>query len=433
MSLKRKILVSTLGLLLVVITTLLIMFVVKRYTKAEGAVDTGGLPSLEDISFLEGIVSGTKTLYGIDASEYNVESAEIDGGMTFSKLLNQKYNVNIAIVNQLIEMCKGKFDLRDIRAGQPYAAFISEDSTSTTLHYLVYEKNRTEFITFATGDSVYVDVQKKDVVTEEKYAEGVIESSLYATMQKNGLSPMLAVRLSEIFKYTIDFFAIQKGDSFRVLFEQQFIDTTAIGIGKIYGAEFTHNGVPYLGIRFEQGEEIGYWDAKGVNMRKSFLRAPLSFQARVSSRFGMRIHPIKRVRRQHNGIDYAAPTGTPVLSVADGTVIMRGWDRGGGGNTLWIRHAQGLESGYLHLSRFASGLSVGSRVRQGQVVAYVGSTGGSTGPHLDFRIKQNSKYINPEKLPTVPTAPISGANKERFNKMMKDVTSVMDEYRNDNK
>lgn len=428
MAQKRKILLGILSVLVITIIILLVIFGVKRCSRAEGVVDTGGLPSYEDIEFLESVISGGgKTLYGIDASEYNVESAEVESGQTFSKLMNQKYNVNIAVVNRLIEMCKGKFDLRDIRAGQPYAAFISEDSTST-LHYLVYEKNRTEFITFSTGDSVYVDVQKKDVVTEEKYAEGMIESSLYATIEKSGLSPILAVRLSEIFKYTIDFFAIQKGDGFKVLFEQQFIDTTAIGIGKIYGAEFTHNGVPYMAIRFQQGDEIGYWDAKGVNMRKSFLRAPLSFQARVSSKFGMRVHPIKRVRRQHNGIDYAAPKGTQVLSVADGTVIRKGWDRGGGGNTLWIRHAQGLESGYLHLSRFASGISVGSRVRQGQVVAYVGSTGASTGPHLDFRIKQNAKYINPEKLPTVPTAPINSANKGAFNKMKDDVLSVMDEY-----
>lgn len=426
---KRKILIYTLFVLIAIIFILLMAFCFKRCSSNENIVQVGDLPSEADIEFLDEIISkGSRTLYGIDASEYNVESATIDGGMTFSKLLNQKYNVNIAIVNRLIEMCKGKFDLRDIRAGQPYAAFIKEDS-SATMHYLVYEKSQSEFITFAAGDSVYVDVQKKDVVSEERYAEGVIKSSLYATIESEGLSPILAIRLSDIFKYTIDFFAIQEGDSFRVLFEQQYIDTTAIGIGKIYGAEFTHKGVPYSAIRFQQGDEVGYWDVKGVNMRKNFLRAPLSFQARVSSRFGMRIHPIKRMRRQHNGVDYAAPTGTPVLSIADGTVTKKGWDRGGGGNTLWIKHAQGLESGYLHLSRFASGLSVGSRVRQGQVVAYVGSTGGSTGPHLDFRVKQNAKYINPEKLPTVPTAPIAGANKDAFNKMMQDVMGVMDEYK----
>lgn len=368
-------------------------------------------------------------LYGMAANDFEIDAGEVGSGQTFSKLLNEKYGVNIAIVNQLIEKSKGIFNMRDLRAGEPYTALIKPDTvTGGTLQYLVYEKSRSEYIIFGTGDSLFVKKGKKDVVTEERYAEGVIESSLYATMAKNGLSAKLAQRLADIFKWSIDFFAIQKGDKFRVVYEEQFIETNSIGIGRIYGAEFTHAGKPIMAIRFEQDGEVGYWDATGKNLRRNFLSAPLSFNARVSSKFGVRIHPIKRVRRQHNGVDYAAPSGTPVHSVADGVVTAKGWDGGGGGNRLWIKHAQGLESAYLHLRGYASGINKGSRVRQGQTIGYVGSTGMSTGPHLDFRIRQKGKYIDPQKTPTTPTEPIKSGNKEAFGKMANDVQAVMGEY-----
>lgn len=369
-------------------------------------------------------------LYGITLNDYSTQSSEIESGETFSKLLNDKYGVNIAVVNELITKCDGVFDLRDLRAGKPYTAFLREGAQGEgdTLDYLVYEQTKTQYIVFGTGADVCVREERKNVTTEERYAEGVIESSLYATIYKEGLSPDLAHKLSEIYKWSIDFFGIQKGDKFKVLYEENFIDTLSIGIGTIYGAEFTHVGQPYLAVRFEQGEELGYWDAKGKNLRKNFLSAPLSFSARVSSRFGMRIHPIKRTRSQHNGVDYAAPTGTPVLSIADGTVSRKYWDRYGGGNTMWVKHAQGLESGYLHLSRYAKGIAPGVRVRQGQVIAYVGSTGMSTGPHLDYRIKQRGKYINPLKVPSTPTTPIKAPNKAAFASMTSDVMAVMEEY-----
>lgn len=420
---KTKLLSYTLcGLLVVVAILSVILGIRKCSTNNSTLVSVSDLPSDVDIAFLESILGNNKTLYGLNATDYNVELNEIESGQTFSKLLNQKYNVNIAVVNKLIEFCKGKFDLRDIRAGHPYAAFIADDSTSV-LHYLVYEKSRSEFITFGTGDSVYIDVTKKDIVTEEKYIEGAVESTLYESV-----GPALASKLADIYESTIDFTTIQKGDRYRILYQEQFIDTVKVGVGKVYGVEFSNRGKPYIAIRYEQGETVGYWDENGNSMKKAFLRAPLSFKARVSSKFGMRVHPIKRIRQQHNGIDYAAPKGTPVLAVADGVISGKGWDGGGGGNMLWIRHAKGLESGYLHLSQFSKGIGSGTRVRKGQVIAYVGSTGRSTGPHLDFRIRVNGRYINPDKLPTTPGDPIKSANRAGFKVMKKDVLAVMDEY-----
>lgn len=398
-------------------------------------VDTAARPALAR-NYLEELILGDmgKSLYGLQTTDLEVEAGEVQNGQTLSSLLNDKYNVNIAIVNRLVEKCKGVFDLRDLRAGKPFTAFLSKDTTSQgELEYLVYEKSNSEFIVFGTSDSVFVRKDKKEVTTQERYAEATITSSLWGAIYANNLPVSLAARLDGIFKWTIDFFAIQKGDGFKVIYEEQFIDTVSIGVGRIFGAEFTHNGKPYLAVRFEQKSsngdtEIGYWDALGKNLRKNFLSAPLSFSARVSSKFGVRIHPITRRRAQHNGIDYAAPSGTHVLSVADGVVTAKGWDGGGGGNRLWIRHAQGIESAYLHLRGFAKGISTGTRVRQGQLIGYVGTTGRSTGPHLDFRIRQNGKYINPAKTPSTPTDPISSANKPAFNKMKNDVQAVMAEY-----
>ncbi|MEG0815221.1 MAG: M23 family metallopeptidase [Mucinivorans sp.] len=387
-------------------------------------------------NYLEKLVFGDmhKELYGISVAGFEIEAGEIQSGQTFSSLMNDKYNVNIAIINSLIEKSKGIFDMRDLRVGNSYTAFLSQDTTvHGKLEYLVYEKSASEFVVFAAGDSTFVRKDKKDITSEERFAQGVIKSSLWGTIYENGLNEQLVARLEAIFKWSIDFYAIQPGDSFRVIYEEQFIDTVSVGVGRIFGAEFVHNNKPYLAVRFEQTNkngnlEVGYWDALGKNLRKNFLSAPLSFTARVSSKFGMRVHPISRRRRQHNGIDYAAPSGTKVLCVADGVVTAKGWDRGGGGNRIWIRHGQGLESAYLHLRGFAKGLAVGQRVRQEQVIGYVGSTGASTGPHLDFRIRRNGKYIDPAKTPSTPTDPIAKGNKQAFDKMKNDVQQVMGQY-----
>lgn len=432
---RHKILAVILLVLLVAMICLGVMMIFSNSNSNKNSYDEYtlssniSLPNLESVQKVEELILGksSRYMYGLPIDEYNVIQNEIERGETFSKLLNNRFNVNIADINTLISRSKGKLDMRDIRAGNSYTAFMSADSSDSKLEYLVYEKNQTDYVIFALKDSLYVEAQHKDVKTRECFAEGVIKSSLYATIYENNLNPMIAGRLSEIFKWTIDFFALQKGDKFRVLYQEHFIDTTSIGMGKIYGAEFIHNGKSYWAIRFKQGDEQGYWDIDGKNLRKNFLRAPLSFSARISSKFGMRVHPITRIRRPHNGVDYACPVGTPVMAVADGVVTRRYYDRGGG-NTVRIKHAQGLESGYLHLSRFGKGVAIGSRVKQGQIIGYVGSTGMSTGPHLDFRIWQNGKPIDPLKMPSMPTNPISKKNMAEFEQMKKDVMNVINEY-----
>ena len=213
-----------------------------------------------------------------------------------------------------------------------------------------------------------------------------IANSLWVDMTNAGVSPNLILSLSDIYAWTVDFFGLQKGDRFRVLYEEKMCDGEVIAVDTVRYAIFTHNGSDYPAVMYNQkdGGNI-YWNEKGESMRKAFLKAPLKY-SRISSGFsGARRHPVTRKVQPHYGVDYAAPTGTPVMTIGDGTVTSVKYE-GAGGNTVRIKHNSVYSTAYLHLSKYAKGLKVGQRVRQGEVIGYVGSTGRSTGPHLDFRV-----------------------------------------------
>ena len=305
--------------------------------------------------------------------------------------------------------------MRQIRAGRPFTAFIAADSTGNgPLDYFVYEKDVIEYVVFGfKGDSISITKGEKDVTIKRQRRSAVIESSLWGAIMRDSLPYSLAAELEDIYQWTVDFFGIQKGDHFTVIYDEKLIDTTHVGIGRIWGAKFNHAGKDVYAIPFRQNDKIQYWEFNGASLRKQLLKAPLKF-SRISSRFSRsRLHPVHRVYRPHLGVDYAAPTGTPVHAVADGVVTFKGWG-GGGGNTLKIKHAGNLVTGYLHLSKFAKGISQGTRVSQGQVIGYVGSTGTSTGPHLDYRIWKNGTNIDPLKVPQEPAEPIKEENTKAF-------------------
>jgi murein DD-endopeptidase MepM/ murein hydrolase activator NlpD len=239
------------------------------------------------------------------------------------------------------------------------------------------------------------------------------------------MNPLLALRLSDIYAWSVDFFGLRKGDSFKVLYEELYVGDQFFDIGTIHSAVFRHAGKDYDAFRFIQDQIPQYWNEKGENLKKAFLKAPLSF-TRISSGFSYaRRHPVTRVVRPHTGIDYAAPTGTPVMSIGDGVVTQRAYTRGGG-NQVKIRHNSTYTTAYLHLSRFAKGLSVGKRVRQGEVIGYVGSTGLSTGPHLDFRVWKNGSPINPLRMESPPADPLKEENKELFAASMQRAKQLRD-------
>ncbi|MDR2936863.1 MAG: peptidoglycan DD-metalloendopeptidase family protein [Rikenellaceae bacterium] len=358
-------------------------------------------------------VAGVPELeYGIDTSGYERVEGTISPGDNLSLILS-RYGVSAGRVDSLSRRCEGIFDVRSIRADDAYEAFISKDSLRRLCH-LVYRRSPVEFFVFSVADTLSVTPFVKEVRIERRVAEASIESSLYNAIAGQNLPISLALDLSDIYAWTVDFFGLQKGDAFRVIYDERRVDSTLLGTGRIWGAWFDSGGKRYYAIPFDQNEKISYWDESGNSLRKNLLKAPLQF-SRISSKFsGGRLHPVLRIVRAHYGIDYAAPSGTPVHAIADGVITAKGW-RGGGGNTVKIRHPfNGLESGYLHLRGYAPGLAIGQRVSQGELIGYVGSTGLSTGPHLDFRVWQHGKPIDPLKIPSEPAEPVAESNRERF-------------------
>ena len=402
-------------------TLLLLLFVVGCFG---GSTETKG-----DNIASEEVVEPTY-LYGIDIEGYEIVNDTVRMGETVGGILGRR-GISAATVDRLDKESKDIFPLRKIRADNAYTTFTRSYTDSlgehSALDYIVYHKNAIDYVVFGfVGDSISITLGSRPVEYIRQRCEASITSSLWGTIMEHNLPYALAAEFEDIYQWTVDFFGIQAGDSFKVVYDEKMVDGESVGIGRIWGAEFCHGGKQYYAIPFSQDGKLRYWEANGESLRKQFLKAPLKY-TRISSKFSKaRLHPVYKVNRPHHGVDYAAPAGTPVHAVADGTVTFRGWDRGGGGNTIKIKHAGNLETGYLHLKNFAKGISVGTRVSQGQLIGYVGSTGASTGPHLDFRIKKNGTPIDPLKMPQEPAEPISAANKAAFEAVRDRVIAELD-------
>jgi murein DD-endopeptidase MepM/ murein hydrolase activator NlpD len=304
--------------------------------------------------------------------------------------------------------------VRNVRSGNNYILFCDRDSIARA-RYLVYEHDPTTCFVFSFNDSLNITPYKKQIKREIKYASGTIETSLWDAMIGGGLHPNLAIGLSEIFAWTVDFFGLQKGDGFKVIYEELYIDDKLLGTGRIYAAQFNRTGSVVTAIPFIQDGNESYFDTDGNSLRKAFLKAPLQF-SRISSRFSSsRMHPILRIRRPHFGVDYAAPVGTPVHSIGDGRVTSA-TNENGAGRMVRIQHNSVYATAYLHLSRFGDGIAPGVFVKQGDIIGYVGSSGLSTGPHLDFRFYMNGSPVDPLKVDAPPVEPVSEANLARFEK-----------------
>ena len=297
------------------------------------------------------------------------------------------------------------------------------------VRHIVYDASRTSNIIFDCQSPYSVRKYEKPISVEQRYADVTISSSLWVDMRNAGVSPELIISLSDIYAWTVDFFGLQKGDRFRVLYEEKICDGEVVAVDTVRYATFTRGSEVLPSIMFDQkdGGNI-YWNEKGESMRKAFLKAPLKF-SRISSGFSYsRKHPVTRKVQPHTGIDYAAPKGTPVMTIGDGVVTSMKYE-GAGGNTIRIRHNSVYSTAYLHLSGYAKGLKVGQRVRQGQVIGYVGSTGRSTGPHLDFRVWKNGTPINPLKMDSPPAEPLKGEFKAAFEQTQKKYRAQVDSIR----
>ena len=379
-------------------------------------IETGGVNGSAEVPQEADSVSEVYE-YNIPISRFRKVEGSIRRGEFFSTLMT-RLGASQSDIYALDAKSKGVFDMRQIKVGYHYHAYYAPGEPDT-LAYVVYEKDNASYVVFSLRDSLSVQVFEKDITSEIDYVEVEINYSLWQDIIDAGAPALLAISLADIYAWSIDFFGLQKGDSFRAVYEKTVCDGEILDVEKVLYAEFRHGGDAYRSYWFDNGTGNYYWNEKGESMREAFLKAPLSY-TRISSGFTYsRRHPITRKVRPHTGIDYAAPTGTEVMSIGDGVVVYKGYKRAEG-NMVKIKHNSVYTSAYLHLSRYGKGLNVGDRVRQGQVIGYVGSTGYSTGPHLDFRIWKNGTPINPLKMESPPAEPLAEADMPAFKESMSD-------------
>ena len=355
------------------------------------------------------VVTEDDAMLGFCPDSLEMVEGKVKNGQFFSTLLTG-LGMSQKQAYDLTQASDSVFDVKNFRIGNRYQAYYE----SSVLQYLVYERDRASSIVFDCRPPYDAWIYEKPVTVQSRYADVTINTSLWNDMLDAGVSPLLIISLSDIYAWTVDFFGLQKGDRFRVFYDERLCDGEVIAIDTVRYAIFSHGGQEFPMVMFDQkdGGNI-WWNEKGESMRKAFLKAPLHF-SRISSGFSYsRRHPVTRKVQPHTGVDYAAPTGTPVMTIGDGVVTSVKYE-GAGGNTVRIRHNSVYSTAYLHLSRYAKGLKAGQRVRQGEVIGYVGSTGRSTGPHLDFRVWKNGTPINPLKMDSPPAEPVKEANRDAF-------------------
>ncbi|GAB4388249.1 MAG: M23 family metallopeptidase [Thermodesulfovibrionales bacterium] len=319
----------------------------------------------------------------------------VSRGETFFDIF-KRYGLDFAELHYISEASAAAFDLRRIASGRKYSIVYDDDNRVRSLTYSI-DDDRYLFI---KREGEGFEAEKKEVQYEKRvgHVGGTVADNLVSSMD----DLLLALELSDIFAWDIDFTTdIRKGDTYKLVVEELWLDGKFKKYGSILSAEFVNNGATYAAYRFEQDGRADYFDAKGNSLRRAFLKAPLSYR-RISSGYARsRFHPVLRIYRPHHGVDYSAPTGTPVSAVGDGSVVFAGY-KGQNGRMVAIRHPNRYQTYYGHLSRIARGIRPGVKVRQGQVIGYVGSTGLATGPHLHFAMKLDDRFVNPLKVDMPP-------------------------------
>lgn len=348
-------------------------------------------------------------LYGINVTGLNIVEGTVSRNQTLGSIL-APFNVPYQIIDELAKRSKAVFDVRGISINKKFTILTPEDSTKA--QFFIYEPNPAEFVVFNL-DSLNIYKAEKPAEIRSREVGGVIQTSLYVDMVKQNVSPDMIDQFADLYGWSVDFQRLQKGDKFKVVYEEKVIDGNVISVSDIKLAYFEHMGVPYHAIPFDQNGEINFFDQDGNSLKKAFLRDPLKY-TRISSRYNLkRFHPVQKRYKAHLGTDYAAPSGTEIRSVGEGTVLEAKYTSANG-NYVKIKHNGTYTTQYLHMSKIGKGVKAGSRIRQGQVIGYVGSTGLATGPHLCFRFWKNGKQEDwlQEKIP--PSEPISASNRMAF-------------------
>ena len=354
------------------------------------------------------------TEFGYTLNNYNVKKSKVKNGDSFGSIL-ERNNLYYPQIYNIVQKVKKVYDIRKINIGKPYTILSSKDSLNTPLVF-IYQPNKIDYVVVSLTDSLWAEKKSKAVKIKEFEAEGIITSSLSETMEKQKLSPLLSNELSEIYAWTIDFFRLEKGDNFKIIYFEKYIDDSIyVGLNRIHSAFFEHRGKPFYAIEFETDPKRGiveYFDENGKNLRRAFLRSPVQF-SRVSSRYNLkrRIAYYGYRIRPHKGTDFAAAVGTPIRATASGTVTKSSYTRSNG-NYVKIKHNGTYSTQYLHMDK--RGVKVGQFVKQGDYIGTVGMTGNTSGPHVCYRFWKNGRQVDPLKQKLPEAKPISKELKERY-------------------
>ena len=366
-----------------------------------------------------------KKIQGFSLEDFKIDSSSVKNGQSFSEIL-QSLNISYGQIYSLGNDFKEIYDIRKIYPGDKYYTIFNSDSNKFS--NLIYQHSLTKKVVMSFLDSLNITIIKSPIEIRTQKASGTINSSLWQSFLDNKLTPALVSKVASLYAWTIDFFDIQSGDNYKIIFESKYVENNFIGVGNIKAIVFNHKGRDLYAFRYLSNSKKveSYFTESGESMQRELLSAPLEY-VRISSKFSnSRLHPIKKIYRPHHGVDYAAPSGTDVVSTGDGKVIFAARS-GGAGNMIKIKHSFGnVVTKYLHLLRFEKGIKVGKYVEQGQKIGEVGSTGLSTGPHLDYRVYINGKAKNPLKLNVPSKDPIPENLKANYSLDIADIKVALD-------
>lgn len=364
---------------------------------------------------------------GYNLDFYDEINDTIKSGDTFGSILD-KYHISSPRILEIVSNVRDSFNVRSMRLNKPYTILTSKDTTQKAKVF-IYHQNKVVSKVVDFSDSLpKAHTYKLPVKVVERKISGTIQDNFSNTLDSIGVRPSLAFRIADIYASTVDFYRLQKGDNFKVIFEERFInDTTLVGYGKIKAMVFNHRGKDLYAFRFVADtirNFAGYYDEDGGVLERQFLKSPIKFQYRISSRFNLRrkIAYYGRVKA-HRGTDFAAPYGTPIMATANGTVIASA-RRGGNGNYVKIRHDKQYMTQYLHMKRRK--VKVGQYVKKGDIIGWVGMTGNTSGPHVCYRFWKNGVQVDPFKQLLPPAKPMKKELKPKYFKLIEPLKKELD-------
>lgn len=411
---RKKLLLGGLAIVLITAVTLLVQRFGNKITTS--SVQSTSVPLTNSILNQPIQIEAPSLQYGLILDNYHVTESEIKKNEVLGSIL-QKHHVPYTQIDKLVQQSKDVFDLRKVRDGKKYLVVASDKDKPAD--YLIYEPNVFEYVVYDLRGETSAKVVKRPIETKVKENSGVVTSSLWNAIVDNGMSFEIASKMELALAWQVDFYHIAKGDCFKLIFEEKYIDGERVGVGQIHAAYFKNKGKEHYAYYFEDENYTGFFDEEGRPMKKAFLKSPVQY-ARISSAYNLRrFHPVLRRVKAHLGTDYAAPHGTPIMAVASGTVTKASRTRGNG-NYVKIKHDKTYQTQYLHMSRFAKGIRPGVKVKQGDIIGYVGSTGLATGPHVCFRFWKNGRQVDHRKENLPPPNPMKGESLEEFKMVQAD-------------